>query len=83
MSILAAAWDSGVLGCCAWTEVGCCIWLGGSGWGCRGVSGWEGSGGVPMAEGGPGRLLGMWVGVEEGPPVDAGVEGRGGPWEGA
>lgn len=66
---------TGVLGCCACTEVGCCIWLGGSVWGCTGVSGSEGSGGVLMAEAGPGRLLGTWVGVEEGPPTEAGVEG--------
>lgn len=71
---------TGVLGCCACTEGGCCIWLEGSVWGCKGVSGWEGSGGVLMAEGGPGRLLGMWVGVEEGPPAEAGVDGCGGTW---
>lgn len=44
------------------------------------MSGKEGSGGVPMAEGGPGWLLGTWVGVEEGPPTEAGVEGPGGTW---
>lgn len=71
---------TGVLGCCVCTEVGCCMWLGGSVWGCRGVSGREDSGGVLMAEGGPGRLLGMWVGVEEGPPAEAGVGVLGGTW---
>lgn len=35
---------------------------------------------MPMAEGGPGWLLGMWVGVEEGPPVETGVVGCGGTW---
>lgn len=64
-----------MLGCCACTEVGCCIWLGGSVCGCTGVSGREGSGGVLMAEAGPMRLLGTWVGVEEGGPTEAGVEG--------
>lgn len=45
-----------------------------------GVRGWEGSGGVFMGAEGRGRLLGMWVGVEEGPAVEPGVEGWGGTW---
>ena len=44
------------------------------------MSGREGSGVVLMAGGGPGRLLGTWVGVVEGPPTEAGVGVRGGPW---
>lgn len=42
------------------------------------MSGRKDSGGVLMAEGGPGRLLGTWVGVEEGPPTEAGVGVLGG-----
>lgn len=71
---------TGVAGCCACTEVGCCIWLEGSDGGCRGVIGWEGSGGVFITAGGRGILLGMWFGVEEGPTVELGVEGWGGTW---
>lgn len=48
--------------------------MGGSGWDCRGVSGWEGAGEEPRAEGGRGKPLGMWVGVDW-PPTEAGVEG--------
>lgn len=43
------------------------------------MSGKDGSGGVLMAWGWPGRLPGTCVGVVEGPPTEPGVGGCSGP----